>query len=699
MSRILVGAVELLTIAIPGVLGTSAFVGRGSLRLSGRLALSLVLGFTFIATSSFVLAAVSILSLPSLVASMTVITVGLAVIAIRNGGLRGYWHSLTTGFREHPWEAALGIAVLLVIALVRLRFSGLSTVTRVPSLRYWADATDIAASGGLPRQTLQWGDVYAPSAMKLMLNCFNAAMQLMFGAQPLVAVGGLIWVTAIGFATSLWWLAREIGLRWGAPLVALWVAANTEFLGGHEIARDLNLYRAENTGRVVAFAALALCVNAIRSTPRSPRRLLAGGALFGVAALTHPVPTVICLCLFAFYSLYVVVADSFRRTEGTENKNLMRRASRAFRARPFLRALAWLVAVPGVALLVVVSAVLLAGGDTALTGAEGSDAYRLDDDSLDPTLYFVTGRSETIAEGAARDWYEPPDELVGQYVSRALNTETAQPWLWLIVTSAAFLVVGVVAPARLRPVVCAALALTVSIVAVTLAFAYIYDLFVLANFGPRRLFDYASLPITLVGFVALESLLLRLEKARPRLLGPVSAALAVGLAVLLLPAVRPAPKLTSDTKDALEDYAWVRDNVPCGARIVSNVRSDATYQLLAGRVGVIEGMGPHLRPEMLLEINDLLERNQEFFKDPEGNELFLAEEGVDYVALVRSPKNRGVRAFPTNENRFAGAPSLDLAHSGARSDFYRVVGIDDTDTFPNPDDFPGYECEQGPIRW
>ena len=699
MSRILVGAAELLTIAIPGVLGSSALLGRTNLRLSGRLALTLVMGFTLIATSSFLLAAASVLSLPSLVASMTVITVGLAVIAIRNGGLRGYWHSLTTGFREHPWEAALGIAVLLAIALVRLRFSGLSTVTRVPSLRYWADATDIAASGGLPRQTLQWGDVYAPSAMKLMLNCFNAAMQLLFGAQPLVAVGGLIWVTAIGFATSMWWLAREIGLRWGAPLVVLWVAASTEFLGGHEIARDLNLYRAENTGRVVAFAALALCVNAIQSTPRSPKRLLAGGALFGVAALTHPVPTVICLCLFAFYSIYVVMADSFRRTTATENKNWVRRTLRALRARPFLRALAWLVAVPGVALLLVGSAVLLARGDTALTGAEGSDAYQLDDDSLDPTLYFVTGRSETIGEGAARDWYEPPDELVGQHLSRALNTEPAQPWLWLIVTSTAFLLVGVLAPARLRPVVCAALGLTVSIVAVTLAFAYLYDLFVLANFGSRRLFDYASLPIALVGFVTLESFLLRLEKARPRLLGPLSAALVVGLGVLLLPAVTPSAKLVSDTSLAIEDYVWVRNNVPCGARIVSNVRSDATYQLLAGKVGVIEGMGPHLRPEMLLEINDLLERNQEFFKDPEGNEVFLAEEGVDYVALVRSPKNRGVRAFPSNESKFSGVPFLDLAHSGARSDFYRVVGIDDTDTFPDPDDFPGYVCEQGPIRW
>nr|MBA2600645.1 hypothetical protein [Actinomycetota bacterium] len=699
MSRILVGAAELLTIAIPGVIGSSALVGRTSLRLSGRLALSLVMGFALIATSSFVLAAASILSVPSLVASISVITVGLAIIAVRNGGLRAYWRSLITGFREHPWEAALGIAVLLVIALVRLRFSGLSTVTRVPSLRYWADATDIAASGSLPRQTLQWGDVYAPSAMKLMLNCFNAAMQLMFGSQPLVAVGGLIWVTAIGLATSLWWLAREVGLRWVAPLVPLWVAANTEFLGGHEIARDLNLYRAENTGRVVAFAALALCVNAIQSTPRSPRRLLGGGALFGVAALTHPVPTVICLCLFAFYSLYVVTADSFRRTEGTDNKNRMRRTARALRARPFLASLAWLVAVPGVALLLTGSAVLLAGGDTALTGAEGSNAYQLNDASLDPTLYFVTGRSATIAEGAARDWYEPPDELIGQYLSRAFNTEPARPWLWLAVTSAASLVVGVMAPARLRPAVCAALGLTVSIVTATLAFAYIYDLFVLANFGPRRLFDYASLPIALVGFVALESLLLRLEKARPGLLGPVSAALVVGVGVLLLPAVRPAPKLISDTKNAIEDYAWVRDNVTCDARIVSNVRSDATYQLLAGRVGVIEGMGPHLRPEMLHEINDLLQRNQEFFKDPGSNEQFLAEEGVDYVALVRTPKNRGVRAFPSNENEFPGVPFLDLAHSGARSDFYRVVGIDDTDTFPDPDDFPGYDCEQGPIRW
>jgi hypothetical protein len=694
MTRLLFAGGEFLVVVVPGVAASAALLGRHRLTFAGRLALSYVAGFALIALISFGLAAASILSLASLVVSLIVITAGLSVVSFRNGDLRAWWRGLVEGIREQPWEVALGIAVLVAIAFVRLRYSPLTSVISNPTFRYWADAADIATSGSIPQETLQWGGVYPPSAMKNLLNCFNAAMYLMFGSNSLAAIGGLTWLAAIGLGASVWWFATEVGLRLTGPLLVLWLTANKLWVG-NDITQDLNSFRAENSGRMVAFAAFALSVNALHGSSRHSRYLLlAGGALFGVAACVHLVPAVIILCLFAFYSLYFVIADAFRRTEG---KGWLGRSVSALRERSFVTSIGWLAATAAVTLLLAGSVVLLARGDVALNGTEGSQAYDLGEFSVDPTLFYVTGRSVPIAEAQTTDWFTPPDALVGQYVSRSLGEPPDRPWAWLIGFGGVAVVIGVMAQARLRPIVFAALGLTAVIIGVTLVFSYTYDLMALANFGPRRLFDYASAPLILVGFVLIESLLVRLQKVEPALAGPVSAVLVVGLGAYLLPALEPGRGLVPKGNAAVADYEWVRDNLPCHARIVSNQRTDATYQLLTGRVGVIEGMGPHLRPEMLLQINDLLERNREFFTRPAENERYLIEEGIDYVALVRDRKNKGVLSVPPKAGKFDDVEFLELVHEGERTNFYRVVGVDTGGDFPDPNDFSGYTCRQGSI--
>lgn len=693
MTRLLLAAAEFLVVAVPGVIASAVLIGHHRLAFAGRLALGYVMGFAVVALTSFGLAAASVLSLPSLIVSLIVITAGLAVVAIRNGGLGEWWRGLAEGIRAHPWEVALGIAVLVAIAYVRLRFSPLSSVVSNPTFRYWADAADIATSGGIPQETLQWGGIYPPSAMKNLLNCFNAAMYLMFGSQSLAAIGGLNWLTAIALGATVWWLASEIGLRLTGPLMVLWLTANRVW--GNDISQDLNSFRAENSGRMMAFAAFALSVRALNSSSRRSRYLLlAGGALFGVAACVHLVPTVMTLCLFALYALYFVFSDAFRRSEA---KGWLSRSLSALRQRSLATSIGWLVATAAVTLLLAGSVVVLAQGDVALSGTEGSQAYDLDEFSVDPTLFYVTGRSVPIGEAQARDWFNPPDELVGLYLGRSLGEPPEQPWTWLLGFGVVAVVIGVIVQARLRPIVFAALGLTAVIVGVTLMFAYTYDLMALANFGTRRLFDYASLPVALVGLVLLESLLLRLQKMKPTLAGPVTVVLVVGLGAYLLPALKPGRALVPTGNAAVADYEWVRDNVPCDARIVSNQRTDATYQLLTGRVGVIEGMGPHLRPEMLLQINDLLRRNREFFRRPAQNSQYLAEEGIDYVALVRDRKNKGVLSVPSKAGKFDGVSFLELIHEGERTNFYRVVGLDTDGDFPDPKDFSGYTCRRGSI--
>jgi hypothetical protein len=101
---------------------------------------------------------------------------------------------------------------------------------------------------------------------------------------------------------------------------------------------------------------------------------------------------------------------------------------------------------------------------------------------------------------------------------------------------------------------------------------------------------------------------------------------------------------------------------------------------------------------MLLEINDLLGRNREFFTRPAVYEDYLVEEGVDYVALVRERKNKGVLSVPHRAWKFGHVPFLELIHEGERTNFYRVVGLDTGGDWPDPDDFSGYTCSRGPIR-
>jgi len=694
MTRLILAAAEFLVVAVPGVMASAVLIGHHGLSFPGRLALTYVMGFAVVALTSFGLAAASVLSLASLVFSLIGITAGLTIVAIRNGDLRAWWRGLVEGIREHPWEVALGVGVLVAIAFVRLRYSPLSSVISNPTFRYWADAADIATSGGIPQETLQWGGVYPPSAMKNLLNCFNAAMYLMFGSNSLAAIGGLTWLAAIGLGASVWWFANEVGLRLTGPLLVLWLTANKLWVG-NDITQDLNSFRAENSGRMVAFAAFALSVKALHGSSRHSRYLLlAGGALFGVAACVHLVPTVIILCLFAFYSLYFVIADAFRRTEG---KGWLGRSVGALRERSFVTSIGWLTATAAVTLLVAGSVVLLGRGDVALSGTEGSEAYDLDELSVDPTLFYVTGRSVPIAEAQTTDWFTPPDVLVGQYVSRSLGQPPDRPWAWLLGFGGVAVVIGVIVQASLRAIVFAALGLTAVIVSVTLVFSHTYDLMALANFGPRRLFDYGSVPLTMVGFVLLESLIVRLQEVKHALAGPVSAVLVVALGAYLLPALEPGRGLAPKGNAAVADYEWVRENLPCDARIVSNQRTDATYQLLTGRVGVVEGMGPHLRPEMLLQINDLLERNREFFKKPAENEQYLVEEGIDYVALVRDRKDKGVLAVPPKTGKFEDVPFLEPIHEGERTNFYRVVGVDTGGDFPDPNDFSGYTCRRGSI--
>jgi hypothetical protein len=681
------GILALTLIAVPGAVATSALLPPNRMSLPGRLALTFGLGFSIVGVVSFGLALATVLSLLSLITTLALFTVGMAVVAIRRGAPRDRLRAVGAELRARPWQLLTGLAVLVAIAVARARLSPLTAIASDAPLRYWADGMDIASTGGIPEQSLQWGDLYAPSAMKMLMNSFSGAMSLVGGPEALPVIGVLMWISAVGLATTLWWLALELGFSWTAPLLPLVVSANNLLFGGEEISADLISYRAENFGRVIAFCALALAVHNLRAGREGglPGYLVAG-ALIGVSSSFHLVPTFVALALLMFFAITFLVEETWKRSGRRWRHDAEARA-----------AVAHLGAAGAVALLLAGSVVFMGRGDLALQGAGGTDAYAIDGREPDPTLLFVEGRRVPVSAAEGRAWYQPPGRLVGTFLRRATGTEVTAPWIWLSAGVVGAIVMIVFVPASLRPAATAALGLLAALLIVSLAFAYLYNLWAQANFGPRRLFDYASTPVYLLLLVLLEVAFFRLSRVRSWIPGGTLAVSAALLASMLLPPLRPGPGLIKPGVKTIRDLEWIRRNTPCDARLVSNRRTNATYQVLTGRVSVTEGMGPHLRPEMLGTIIDLLQRNQAFFRNPSLHRDYLEDEAIDHVVVVRGA-GHGLRAVAGNPGLMDKAGFLRLVHKGERANVYEVVDPEQPDEFPDPANFPGFECRRDPIE-
>src|SRR5262249_2198582 len=182
--------------------------------------------------------------------------------------------------------------------------------------------------------------------------------------------------------------------------------------------------------------------------------------------------------------------------------------------------------------------------------------------------------------------------------------------------------------------------LWIVLLAVAIAFAIRYRIYIFNQFGNRRLFDYASIPIALLGFGVVEMVLARLAGVLPWVGGPrpwltpvVAGVLLVAVLGAFLPhSLRPGP--TRNLTDAPVPLPRIEHNHPCAGRSLSDPPSRATLEPLARRAGVLEGMGPYLRPsELVSAIRQMLTARQ-FFEDPGADFDYLRENGVAAVVLT-----------------------------------------------------------------
>ena len=212
--------------------------------------------------------------------------------------LRAHRAALAGRHRRRPLRPRHGRrSSSVAIAIVRLRSSPLLNFEMFGPWRYWADGLEIADAGRVPAQTLQWGATWTPTVSKVVLNSYHAGLSYAIGRSPLPAMGALLWVASTGLAAGLWALGRELGLRRLAPLLPLLTLA----VLNDELHRNLDVYTAENVGRMVAVCALVLGVRALRDRDGWKEPLLAA-LLFGAGFATHGVPVVALLVVLGWYA-------------------------------------------------------------------------------------------------------------------------------------------------------------------------------------------------------------------------------------------------------------------------------------------------------------------------------------------------------------------------------------------------------------
>jgi hypothetical protein len=152
-------------------------------------------------------------------------------------------------------------------------------------------------------------------------------------------------------------------------------------------------------------------------------------------------------------------------------------------------------------------------------------------------------------------------------------------------------------------------------------------------------------------------------------------------------------------RDSVAVLDWVDEHAPCRARILPDRVTLGTFAAATGRVSVVEGMGPYLRPEMLHTVLRLVLRAHRFFEHPAGGAAMLHRLGVDEVLVVKGVRIGsmvGTLESGVDPNAFRSVPYLRLIHSSPLLDVYRVRGRAGG-SFPDPAAMAGFHCDRGPV--
>jgi len=693
-------------VILPGAALSVTIFGPGRISLTTRLALLLPMGFAAVAALATLLALMHALFLGSLLGVYAVLVVGLVFVAVRWNGLARQPAALRRDLAAEPWGAGLALAVLVGLFLAHLFVPPVLNLGGYTPLRYWADGLEVAAAHRIPAVSMQWGQLLPAGTSKMVLNAANGALSLVLGRGPLVPMAAAAAVMTAAAGMAFLGLARELGLRLTAPLFAVLLVANLRF-GNGQPTMDRNFYLAETWGRVLAFAAAALAIRALRAPP-GERRLaeaLTAGVMLGVASKVHFIPTAVAVALVVVYGAIRVAVDR----------------------RPLDRARSGAVTL-GVAIALGTGLTLLAPGDAGFQGPGDPGVYaRLARDlglppSFDPTLYLARGTLEQPPGPTGGDFYRPVSETGERFAGDMLGAadRAAPMWIPLLAAAAALAALLLFGTADLAIATGVAVALGAVLLGVALAFSYRYRIYALALFGERRLFDYTAVVGWLVVLPVLEAGLLWLgpsppgvrwrrshdpaittggagaagdgaDRAGTDLPDPVRprvrpgwmpgvaaiAVFAVAAAWLVPNSVRWGTLAAQERR--LSSYIpaldWVEHNVPCTGSVLADRRTLGAFEAVTGRVGILEGAGPYFRIDVLRVALTTILQAREFLADPVRHQDFLARNHVAAVVLT-GPGGGPLGALPVRpvaQWRLARAPFLEQVLQTRNTTIYRVT--------------------------
>jgi hypothetical protein len=667
-------AIASALVLVPGLGATLAAYPPGRIGPVTRLALMFGLGYAVVGITAVALVIVHWLQAATFFALLAIVTAALWAYGLRRGPLREHWAALRDDVAADRWALAAGAIVLLAIAVVRLRSSPLLNFEMFGPWRYWADGLEIADAGRVPADTLQWGSTWTPTVSKVVLNSYHAGLSYAIGRAPLPAMGALLWLASTGLAAGLWALGRELGLRRLAPLLPLLTLVVLD----DELHRNLDVYTAENVGRMVAVCALVLAVRALRDREGWTEPLLAA-LLFGAGFATHGVPVVALMVAMGWYAIA---------------RGLLDRAWREILGR--------LVVVAAAAVALTVALLLASGGSIGFQGASGNSSYASFGHGVDPTASLLSGevRHSPTDHG---HWYVRPGAIMDDFTESATTLQDAPGWLvWLLPLGVLALAVVVLRrfPRDLAPLGVLAAGTAATLLAVAFLFSYRYRTQIPGRFGIDREFDYVPLVLVLAALGLAEAALVRLRAVRAWIPVAVLAALVVVPAVAVGATAGPARQgWEQNGRNSVAVLDWVDEHVPCDARILPDRVTLGTFAAATGRVSVVEGMGPYLRPEMLHAVLGLVLRAHRFFQAPPGGAAMLHRLGVDEVLVVKGVRIGsmvGTLESGVDPSAFRSVPYLRLIHSSPVLDVYQVRGAAGGG-FPDPSSMAGFHCERGAV--
>ena len=378
---------------------------------------------------------------------------------------------------------------------------------------------------------------------------------------------------------------------------------------------------------MLAVCAAVVAVAIVRG--RAGRReAVVAGLLLGTGAGTHLIPVAVVGIFAVWFAVASLALGRDRR----------RRAGRVARAA-------------GIAVLVTVVVWLAAlgasGGDLGFQRARGSGGYPGFPVTLDPTKTFEVVKP-SHPRGRRSGWAIRPSQIGTVAVSSVFNevqiTTPRRDFAGVVLLAVGSALVLLRRRRSLGPSVVAAWGTALVLVALGLYFSHRYRTFVPATFGPRRLFEYGVLLSVLTAVVvasaAVRDIAARLGRDRGRTLRRAVSVAAAVLAVLVAASVSPRPTSPLEHR-GLQLMQTLARTVPCDARMLVNVRTAGSFEVLAQRTSIDEGMAPYLRPSVLRRVLPVVLGAKAFFKDPLANRAYIDRQRVDVVVAVTLAKVGG----------------------------------------------------------